>query len=456
MLRDEAPAVLLVEDEEAQRQILGKYLERKGFRVREAPTGAEALRIVAEHRPELVILDWRLPDTDGLQLIPKIRERSPFTAIVMLTAFATVERAVEAMKLGAYHYLTKPVNLEELTLVLEKALSELRLRREVRRLREKLSELGIPEAKDVVAESPAMKEILRLIARVAPTEATVLLTGESGTGKEVLAGLIHRLSPRRNSPFLKINCAAIPEGLLESELFGHEKGAFTGADRARAGLFEEAGEGTIFLDEIGELPLSLQAKLLRVLQDGTFRRVGGRKELRSRARVIAATNRDLSEMVRKGTFREDLFWRLAVITIHIPPLRERREDILPLARFFLKKYARRYGKPVEDFSKEALELLWSYDFPGNVRELQNAVERAVILTEGPLITAGDLLFSPPGTEDLLAELFRRPLPEAVELLERKRIEEALKKSGGIKTRAAEMLGLSERVLRYKIEKYGLS
>ncbi len=455
MLRNQDPAVLIIEDEEAQRKILGAYLRKRGFRVLEAGSGAEGLRILEAERPELVLLDWRLPDEDGLKLIPRIREKSPLTAVVMLTAFATVERAVEAMKLGAYHYLTKPVNLEELVLILERALSELNLRREVASLREKLAELALPEAEEIVAESPAMKEILRLVSRVAPTEATVLLTGESGTGKEVLAGLIHRLSPRREEPFLKINCAAIPEGLLESELFGHEKGAFTGADRTRPGLFEEARRGTIFLDEIGELPLPLQAKLLRVLQDGTFRRVGGRKELRTEARVIAATNRDLSAMVREGTFREDLFWRLAVITIHLPPLRERREDILPLARFFLRKYARKYGKALQDFSRGALELLLTYDFPGNVRELQNAIERAVILAEGPEITEKDLAFSSRNEDDLLSQLFTRPLPEAVELLERKRISEALRLSGGVKTRAAELLGISERVLRYKLEKYGL-
>ncbi len=455
MLRDQTPAVLIIEDEEAQRKILGAYLKKRGFRVLEAGSGAEGLGILGRSLPEIVLLDWRLPDEDGLKLIPKIREKSPLTAIVMLTAFATVERAVEAMKLGAYHYLTKPVNLEELVLILERALSELSLRREVASLRKKLAELALPEAEEIVAESPAMKEILRLCVRVAPTEATVLLTGESGTGKEVLAGLIHRLSPRREKPFLKINCAAIPEGLLESELFGHEKGAFTGADRTKPGLFEEAGQGTIFLDEIGELPLSLQAKLLRVLQDGTFRRVGGRQELRTEARVIAATNRDLSAMVREGSFREDLFWRLAVITVHIPPLRERREDILPLARFFLKKYTRKYGKPLKDFSRGALELLLTYDFPGNVRELQNAVERAVILAEGPLITEKDLAFFPQERGDLLDQLFKRPLPEAVELLERKRLSEALRISGGVKTRAAELLGISERVLRYKLEKYGL-
>ncbi|QJA06157.1 sigma-54-dependent Fis family transcriptional regulator [Thermosulfurimonas marina] len=454
MLRNEAPLVLLVEDEAPQRALLRKYLERRGFRVAESASAAEALS-AAESLPEIILLDWRLPDEDGLSLLPKLREKSPLSAIIMLTAFATVERAVEAMRLGAYHYLTKPVNLEELILIIEKALQERRLRMEVEDLRRRLSALSPPEVEGVVAESPAMREVLSLIARVAPTEATVLLVGESGTGKEVLAGLLHRLSPRKDQPFLKINCAAIPEGLLESELFGHERGAFTGADRTKPGLLEEAGEGTVFLDEIGELPLSLQAKLLRVLQDGTFRRVGGTRELRCRARIVAATNRDLARMVREGTFREDLYWRLAVITLRLPPLRERREDILPLAEHFLREFSRKYGKELQGFSREALQRLLSHGYPGNVRELRNILERAVILAEGPLITERDLTFPEEDSTELTRKLWELPLPEAVELLERRRIEEALRLAEGVKTQAAELLGISERALRYKLERYGL-
>ncbi len=450
------PVILLVEDEAPQRQLLARYLKGKGFRTLEAETGKQALEIAAREQPELILLDWRLPDEDGLKLIPLLKEKNPLAAIIMLTAFATVERAVTAMKLGAYHYLTKPVNLEELLLLLERALNEIRLRREVETLREKLARLTPPEVKDFVAESPRMKEILTLVARVAPTDATVLLTGESGTGKEILARLLHELSPRRAYPLVKINCAAIPEGLLEAELFGYERGAFTGADRSKPGLFEEAHKGTLFLDEIGELPLTLQAKLLRVLQDGTFRRVGGQKEIKADVRLIAATNRDLRQLISQGLFREDLFWRLNVVSIHLPPLRERPEDLLPLAEHFRRHYARKYGKDVQGFSREALKRLMQHPFPGNVRELQNLIERAVILCEGPLITAEDLHLESPSSPDLTVRLRQLPLQEAVETLEKWRIREALKQAGGIKTRAAELLGISERVLRYKMEKYGLT
>ncbi len=448
---------LIVEDDEAQARILADYLAHKGFEVDYVHTAAEAKERLKKSPVELLILDWRLPDEDGLTLLSYVKERYPLTQVIMLTAFATVERAVEAMKRGAYHYLTKPVNLEELLLIVNKALKELRLRKEVETLKARLAELSIPDIPEVVAESEKMRQVLALCAKVAVTDATVLILGESGTGKEVLANVIHRLSPRKEEVFLKINCAAIPEGLLESELFGHEKGAFTGADRPKPGLFEAANHGTLFLDEIGDLPLSLQAKLLRVLQDGTIRRVGGLKEIRVDVRVIAATNRDLEAMVKEGSFREDLFWRLNVFAIKIPPLRERREDILPLARHFLAKFAHKHGKEVRDFSREALELLLSYHFPGNVRELENIVERAVILAEEDLITAEDL---PPylsgkraeGLPDLLESL---PLPEAVSLLERNRIKRAMEEAGGVKTRAAELLGISERVLRYKLAKYGL-
>ena len=447
--------ILLVEDDETQAGILADYLAHKGYEVAKALSVSEAKKALAEDSFDLVLLDWRLPDEDGISFLARLKKERPLLQVIMLTAFATVERAVEAIKLGAYHYLTKPVNLEELILIIEKALKELRLKREVELLRARLAELSGPELPDIVAESPAMKEVLRLAAKVAQTDATVLILGESGTGKEVLANLIYELSGRKARPFLKLNCAAIPEGLLESELFGHERGAFTGADKAKPGLFELAHRGTLFLDEIGDLPLSLQAKLLRVLQDGTIRRVGGLKEIKVDVRIIAATNRDLEEMVKEGAFREDLFWRLNVFSLRIPPLRKRREDILPLARFFLKKFSAKHGKTITDFSREALEALLSYHFPGNVRELENIVERAVILAEDELITKEDL---PPllrGTEEPTSLLEHLPLPEAVAYLEKERIRKAMEEAGGVKTRAAELLGISERVLRYKLAKYGL-
>ncbi|NPA48584.1 MAG: sigma-54-dependent Fis family transcriptional regulator [Thermodesulfobacteria bacterium] len=448
--------ILLVEDDEAQAKILANYLEHKGFEVDSTFGAKEALQKIEKESFDLILLDWRLPDEDGLTLLPKIKEKSPFTQVIMLTAFATVERAVEAIKKGAYHYLTKPVNLEELLLVIEKALKESRLEREVELLRARLEELSPPETPEIIAQSSYMKEILHLAAKVAKTDATVLILGESGTGKEILANLIYQLSPRKDKPFLKVNCAAIPEGLLESELFGYEKGAFTGADKAKPGLFELAHQGTLFLDEIGDLPLPLQAKLLRVLQDGTIRRVGGLKEMQIDVRIIAATNKDLEEMVKEGSFREDLFWRLNVFTLRIPPLRERKEDILPLAEAFLKKFAQKHGKEIRGFSREALEALFSYHFPGNVRELENIIERAVILAENEIITKEDLPPLLKGKTEIIPELLKSlPLPEAIALLEKERIKEAMASAQGIKTQAAELLGISERVLRYKLAKYGL-
>ena len=451
----DTPQILVVEDEKLQREILSQFLKKKGYSVREAETAFEALKAVEEHTPDVIILDWKLPDDDGISLIPKLKDKAPLTPIIMLTAFATVERAVKALKSGAYHYLTKPVELEELSLIVEHALSELSLRREVEELRKKLSETQGIVSGDFIAESRVMKRVLSLVAKVAPTDATVLLTGESGTGKEVLARLIHTLSGRKNAPFVSVNCAAIPEGLLEAELFGYEKGAFTGAVKSKPGLFEEAKGGTIFLDEIAELPLPLQAKLLRVLQDGTFRRVGGTKELKTDARIIAATNRDLKEMINEGSFREDLYWRLNVFNIHIPSLRERKEDIIPLAHHFLKSFARKYGKSVKEFSRDAVEFLLTYPFPGNVRELENMIERAVILSQGEIITVEDLKLPEIEHESFKDALFTLPLTEAVELLEKIRIEKALKEAKGVKSKAAELLGISERVLRYKIQKYQL-
>lgn len=449
--------VLIVEDDSKQAKILQNYLTHKGYQVDTASTGSETLQKISANC-DIIILDWKLPDTDGLTLLDQIREKRPLTQVIMLTAFGTVERAVEAIKRGAYHYLTKPVHLEELLITIDRAVRELRLQREVDLLRQKLETVTIPEFPDVIAESFKMKEVLALVHKVAQTDATVLILGESGTGKEVVSRLIHNLSNRRTKSFLTINCAAIPEGLLESELFGHEKGSFTGAERAKPGLFELAHEGTLFLDEIGDMPLSLQAKLLRVLQDGTFHRIGGTREITIDVRVIAATNRDLETMVKEGRFREDLYWRLNVFSVCLPPLRARKEDILALANYFLAKYSERHRKKVSHISRNVMERLLTYDFPGNVRELENAIERAVIMTDEETIRTDDL---PPAMRDINHKAVLKdayddlPLPEAVALLERCRIVEALKKSDGIKTRAAELLGISERVLRYKLEKYGI-
>ncbi|MCC6025519.1 MAG: sigma-54 dependent transcriptional regulator, partial [Caldimicrobium sp.] len=408
----------------------------------------------------VLLLDYKLPDGDGLEFLAYLKKNYPNIPTIMLTAYASVENAVSAMKAGAFHYLAKPLNLEELNLIVDKALKENKLIREISLLRERfkfLSDKELKIAENIVAESPAMKKVLSLVSKVAETDAPVLITGESGTGKGVIARLIHQLSPAKEGPFLQINCAAIPETLLEAELFGYERGAFTGATHSKAGLFELAEGGTLFLDEIGDMPLSLQAKLLTVLQDKTIRRLGGLKEIKVNFRFISATNQDLEKMVEEGKFREDLFWRLNVIRINIPPLRERKEDIIPLAQHFIKKFNQKYRKEVQGLTQEAMLALLRHDFPGNVRELENRIERGIILAEDEYLTREDLGLAPEGQteEDLLDKLLKLPLEEAVEFLERLRIERALKEAKGVKVRAAEILGITERMLRYKIEKYGL-
>ncbi len=452
--------LLIVEDEKLQREILEDFLKKRGYQIIGAENLREAEKALQGREVNLILLDWRLPDGDGLSFLETLKQEYPLIPVIMITAFASIEHAVTAMKKGAYHYLAKPVNLEELILLVERALNEFKLTREVYLLKERLKYLSREEfqkVEGIVAESPAMQKVLALVNKVAETLAPVLITGESGTGKEVIAKLLHQLSPRHEGPFIKINCAAIPESLLEAELFGYEKGAFTGAVQSKPGLFELAEGGTLFLDEIGEMPLSLQAKLLRVLQDNTFRRLGSLRELTVNLRLITATNRDLQKMINEMLFREDLYWRLNVINLHLPPLRERKEDILPLARFFIKKFNQKYGKEVKELSQEALSALFQHSFPGNVRELENRIERGIILAEGEVLTREDLgLGEDPHRKGAgLEELWSLPLEEAVERLEKSRIVEAMKKANGVKVRAAEMLGITERMLRYKLEKYGL-
>ncbi len=346
--------ILIVEDERIQREVLENFLKHKGYSAYSAETLEEGKEILEKKDINLVLLDWKLPDGDGLNFLEEIKKNYPLIPVIMITAFASIQHAVSAMKKGAYYYLAKPINLEELLLLVERALNELKLHKEVYLLKERLKYLDqerFPQLKGIIAESPAMKKIFSLINKVSITEVPVLITGESGTGKEVMAKLIHQLSPRKEGPFIKINCAAIPETLLEAELFGYEKGSFTGAIHSKPGLFELAEGGTLFLDEIGEMPLPLQAKLLRVLQDNTFRRIGSLKELTINFRLITATNRNLEKMIQEGTFREDLFWRLNVINIHLPPLRERKEDLFPLTQFFIEKYSQKYKKNLKGISE---------------------------------------------------------------------------------------------------------
>jgi DNA-binding NtrC family response regulator len=448
--------VLIVEDEEAQRRILADFLRGQGYPVQTAANGKEGLAKFEQDLFDFVIVDYKMPGMDGLTLLREIRGLNPEARVVLVTAFATVESAVAAMKEGALDYLTKPVNLEELLIILQRAAQSITLMRENRALKEMLRERHRVEG--VIAASPKMEHVLSMIRRAAGSNAPVLIRGESGTGKEIIARILHVQSPRAEKPLLSMNCAAIPETLLESELFGHEKGAFTGAVHAKPGRFELAHTGSLFLDEIGDMSPGLQAKLLRVLQEQTFERLGGTRTIKVDVRIITATNRDLEELMRQGKFRQDLYYRLNVVEVHLPPLRERREDITHLVNHFLHTIFKKHGTAPKTLSREAHEALLRYDWPGNVRELENVIERACILSRGPTITLEDL---PPaltgfcGPKEAVVIDGSEPLPAVIYRIERDAILQALEKAGGVQTRAAILLGISERVLRYKMGKYGL-
>jgi two-component system NtrC family response regulator len=450
----EKAKILIAEDEQNQRDLLAGFLKKEGFSVEAVVNGKEALQKLEGNFFDMALIDYKMPEFDGLQTLREIRRLSPDLSVVMMTAFGTVETAVASMKEGALDYLTKPIDLEELLLILHKVLERSNLIRENKELKAQLQKRYTFD--NIVYGSPKMEEVMGLVARVAPSQATILIRGESGTGKELIANAIHYASPRFGKPWVKVSCAAIPETLLESELFGHEKGAFTGAAQRRIGRFEEADGGTIFLDEIGDLSPTIQVKLLRILQDKEFQRLGSNLSLKTDVRVIAATHRDLEEAMKRGDFREDLYYRLNVISIPLPPLRERREDIPLLIDHFLKKYSMLNQKPISDISKEARALLLRYSFPGNVRELENIIERAVVLCRGAMMTTLDLPFHlQEGKSEREWELSKKEkrLPESLEEMERDLILKALHQHHGIQTKAAEGLGISERVLRYKIKKY---
>ncbi|HSB05198.1 MAG TPA: sigma-54 dependent transcriptional regulator [Thermodesulfobacteriota bacterium] len=448
--------ILIAEDEKTQRDLLEGFLRKEGFEVEAAVNGREALLKLKDQFFDIVLLDYKMPELDGFQTLKEIRSLFPDLPVVMMTAYGTVETAVASMKEGALDYLTKPIDLEELLLKFQKALERTTLIQENRALKERLQEhLSFHH---IIYRSGRMEEVMGLVARVAPSQATVLIRGESGTGKELIANAIHYASHRSAKPLVKVNCSAIPEPLLESELFGHEKGSFTGATQRRVGRFEEADSGTIFLDEIGDLTPGIQVKLLRILQEKEFQRVGSNLTLKADVRVITATHHNLEDAIRKGHFREDLYYRLNVISIHLPPLRERKEDISLLIDHFLKKYSTQNQKPVSDISREARTLLLRYSYPGNVRELENIIERAVVLCRGEIITTQDLPFHlrEEKSEGFLQFSGReKRLPEILEEVERDRIVTALHQHRGVQTRAAESLGLSERMLRYKMKKYGI-
>ena len=443
--------ILVVDDEPAQLELVDALLGKRGFEVSLASDGREALKQFRREPFDLVLTDLKMPGLSGLELLEAVRAWNPEVPVIVMTAYATIETAVAALKAGAADYLTKPLNLDELLHRVQQVHDRQRLLTENRELREALRERHRVEG--IIGESGRMQEVLSLVRRVAPSDATVLIRGESGTGKELIAKAIHYASPQASGPLIAVNCAALPENLLESELFGHEKGAFTGAVATRKGRFELADGGSIFLDEIGDLPSHLQIKLLRVIQEREFERVGSSRSITVNVRVLAATHRDLEALVREGRFRDDLYYRINVVTISLPPLKERREDIPLLINHFVRKFSQAHGKPIEGLTREARDLLLRYDYPGNVRELENLIERAVILTRDSVIGQADIPLSvqEPGAEP--AE--EGGLTAAVEGLERRMIREALARAEGVQTRAAELLGISERVLRYKLKKHGL-
>jgi DNA-binding NtrC family response regulator len=451
--------ILVVEDNDTLRRGIERALRETWPCVEAVASGDLALDRLRDERAEafdVVLTDLRLPGADGVVVLRAALERDPNTCVVVMTAYGSVESAVEAMKSGAFDFVQKPLELEQIELRVARAVEHRRLLGEVRELR---AERAAREAGEViVGDSPALRAAVDLARRVAPTRSTVLITGETGTGKELIAGLIHGASPRAAAPFVKVNCAALPETLLESELFGHERGAFTGADRERVGRFEQASGGTLLLDEIGDMSPATQAKLLRVLQDQEFQRLGGTRTLRTDARIVAATNQDLEEKLRDGRFRDDLFFRLNVIRIEVPPLRKRPEDLIVLAHHFLRRFADGLGRPLRGFSESALERIRAHPWPGNVRELHNAIERAVLMAEGPRIACRDLsLFGerhPPGADGWRPEL----PPDGVSLreVERQLVLEALRRKGWVQKDAAALLGISRRKLNYMVQRMGIT
>jgi len=446
--------ILIMDDEAAERERIESYLVRKGYDVTSLGSAQESIEAIKRERFDLMLTDCNIPGVDALRTSDDVRKINPDMAVIIMTSYGTIETAVRAIKAGAYDYLPKPIDLEQLVVLIERLAERRSLISENRELKERLRERYAFD--EIVSTSHAMEEALNLAGRVASSNATVLLRGESGTGKELVAKAIHYNSPRATAPLIKVNCAALPETLLESELFGHEKGAFTGATAKRIGRFEAADKGTLFLDEIGELAPGMQVKLLRVLQEREFERLGGNQTIKTDVRVIAATNRDIEKSIKDGSFREDLYYRLNVVSVSIPPLRERREDVPALVDFFIKKYDEENRKNITGISAEARDMLMRYNYPGNVRELENIVERAVVLAKHGLVTAADLpLHVKPALQDekLEAQRLKGSLNETLETLERGLIVEALNATGHVQTRASERLGISERVLRYKIKKH---
>ena len=458
MIKDK---ILVADDEQSMREFLDIMLKKEGYKVSLASNGEEVVKLVDNDLFDLVLLDIRMPKLDGISALKKIKANAPETIVIMITAYASADTAIKAMKEGAYDYITKPFKVEEIKLIIKNALEKKNLQKENILLKQVVRDRY--HFGNIIGQSPKMMALYDFLEKVSPTKTNILIAGESGTGKELVAKAIHFNSPRKEKPFVTLNCGAIPESLIESELFGHMKGAFTDAIATKKGLFEVADEGTIFLDEISELPLLMQVKLLRVLQDKEFKRVGGTEDILVDVRIISATNKDLEEGVKEKRFREDLFYRLNVIQIKLPPLRDRKEDIQILANHFLKKYSEELSKNILKITPEALQILLNYDYPGNVRELQNIIERAVALESSQELTAYNLssyLSGQPllkkGPIDIEIPSEGIDLEKMVEDLERTLLLKALDKTKGIKKKAAELLHINFRSMRYRLEKYGLN
>ncbi len=439
--------VMVVDDTEGVRDLIGTILQRNGYEPLPKANAAQLLASFIEPQPDIILLDLVLPDGDGMELLPQIKKHWPDTEVIVLTGHATFDVAVEATKRGAYHFQNKPFDQKILLLSVERALEHRRLNQEASSLRKALDTMS--GGSSPIFQSPGMKTVVRAIERVAPSDVSILITGESGTGKEVVADLIHNLSPRNKGPLIKINCAALPRELIESELFGSVKGAFTGANVDREGLFRQAEGGTLLLDEISEMPIDTQSKLLRVLQEKEVRPVGGRSSYKTDCRIIAATNRPTEEAIKLGKLREDLYYRISAISVHLPPLRERREDIIPLANAFLKRYDAQAGRNLTGFTPLATEALRSFDWPGNVRQLQNEIQRAVLMCEGSQIDDRDLSVT------ATTQAKESPDLTLMEAMERNAIIQMLKDTNGNKLETAKRLGIGRQTLYNKIKMYGI-
>lgn len=447
--------ILVADDEPSHRQMIEAVLVAEGYEVAQAEDGRAAIAAVEDRFYDLVIMDVRMPNVDGIQALQKIKQISPDIPVIIMTAYASVGSAVDALKSDAYDYLIKPLDIDELKILVAKALRHHQLEQENLYLKERLNDRF--DFSNIIGRSPAMEKLFETMALVAPSEATVIIVGESGTGKELIANAIHQNSPRKDQPFIKVNCAALPETLLESELFGHEKGAFTGAIARKQGRFQLAHKSSIFLDEIAEMAPATQAKILRVLQEREFEPVGGTQTVNVDTRVIAATNKNLEKEIEEGRFREDLYYRLNVVTVEIPPLRQRREDIPLLADFFLKPYAQKNRRLIKGFTPRATDLLMRYDWPGNVRELENIIERAVIMARGEMITPLEFPVDLQNLDEDLKESRIDLTPgRSLKEIEKEMILRTLEEAGGNRTHAARILGISRRTLQLKLKEYGIN